>query len=624
MTLVPNTSYTLDISPLSSLQEPVEKFCPVCGRGYDNAITTCEDDGERLVIISEEPTMVGRELEGKYKVTDVLGEGGMGSVYLAYQSTMDREVAVKVLKREYCQNKLAIKRFLREARAASKLAHPNTITVYDFGQTADGLLYMVMEKLTGKPLADLMDEEGAFNYERAGHILSQICDSLAEAHANGITHRDLKPENIFIEPKYGNPEHVKVLDFGIAKMNEDGNSNATATGMICGTPSYMSPEQAMGKNIDGRSDIYALGILLFEMLAAERPFDGDTAMEVMLKHLNETPPELPPEVVEATPPALVDLMHVMLAKRIDDRPVDCMTLKAALQDALGTSRAQHVSTLAGPKRQRQATKDAVTSFDKGGLTDETDAVDTPKKRSGLVWAAAAIILALGGVGAYYGLAGDSDVNAEPVAAASDQKGDGKEGSNDGKDDSSDPKANGLRAGVVHKDDPTTTTADGESPKTAKASDSLNPDKPVSPADAGANPTAETVAVVTPAPVGQVAGSALGAISGLSAARQKNPPVDMVSLTVRSDPPSCIVWDGEEVVGQTPLTIKKPKNSGVVRLKVTKDGFKAAELVMGTVQSYVGTAKLESLTAVAPKPTPATTKKKKKKRKKKDAGGIGTF
>jgi serine/threonine protein kinase len=318
-------------------ETPMEKFCPKCGKGFGPQHDFCESDGEKLVMVNEEPSLIGRVLEGKYKLSDIVGQGGMGTVYLGYQSSMGRHVAVKVLKRKFAQEKVAIKRFLREARAASKLSHPNTITVYDFGQTEDGFLYMVMERLGGRPLSDILDEETRLTPARAVHIIGQICDSLSQAHARGIQHRDLKPENIFVEATAGNPDHVKVLDFGIAKMHEEEGSRATATGMVCGTPAYMSPEQAMGKDIAGSSDVYALGILLYELLSGQPPFDGDAAMEIMLKQLNEAPPEFPTEVEEDVPAALKKTLLHMLEKAPKDRPQTCQDVKSSLLDAIGVT-----------------------------------------------------------------------------------------------------------------------------------------------------------------------------------------------------------------------------------------------------------------------------------------------
>ncbi|MBL8786069.1 MAG: serine/threonine protein kinase, partial [Deltaproteobacteria bacterium] len=379
----------------------MEKFCPACSRVYGEDATACEVDGERLVLLSEEPSLVGHVLDGKYTLISKLGEGGMGSVYLAEQQTMGRQVAIKVLRREFSQNRMAIKRFLREARAASKLAHHNTITVYDFGQSNDGLLYLVMERLAGRPLADILDQDGALPPERAVHILAQICDSLSEAHKAGITHRDLKPENIFIEEKVGNPDFVKVLDFGIAKMQGDETTTqATAAGMICGTPSYMSPEQAMGKDIDGRSDIYALGVLLYEMLTNLKPFEGDTPMEVMLKHINEPSPDVFQRTGVQVPQGLQDALDRLLAKKVEKRPQDCQEAKKLIIAGLGTPLVGPVLSTAevSPARKRRATDDRLQSLEKTGLSPAVSApgpvmaVPARRTRTPWAWVAAAVVL----------------------------------------------------------------------------------------------------------------------------------------------------------------------------------------------------------------------------------------
>ncbi|TNF35594.1 MAG: serine/threonine protein kinase, partial [Deltaproteobacteria bacterium] len=365
----------------------MERFCPVCSRVYGVEVTHCELDGEMLVILKEEPSLVGHVLDGKYTLISKLGEGGMGSVYLAEQTSMGREVAIKVLRREFSQNRMAIKRFLREARAASKLAHPNTITVYDFGQSNDGLLYLVMERLSGRPLGDILDDEGRMTPERTVHILAQVCDSLSEAHAHGITHRDLKPENIFIEQKVGNPDFVKVLDFGIAKMQGDDSTQATATGMICGTPSYMSPEQAMGRDIDGRSDIYALGILLFEMLTDEKPFEGDTPMEVMLKHINEPSPNILARTQLAVPVGLQHALDRMLSKDAQERPAHCQEVKRFLVEGLGTALTAPATTLNDTitHKRREEPAERAASQERTGLSPavppEAFAAPVPARRS---------------------------------------------------------------------------------------------------------------------------------------------------------------------------------------------------------------------------------------------------
>jgi serine/threonine protein kinase len=310
----------------------MQKFCPDCGRVYeDETATTCADDGERLMMLQGEPDLVGEVLEGKYHIKDRLGQGGMGTVYRAHQSSMARDVAIKVLRPQFALNKIAIQRFLREARAASQLRHPNTITVYDSGQTDEGHLFLVMEMLQGTPLSDVLAGETRMAPERAAHVLAQICDSLSEAHEKGIIHRDMKAENVFLERTAGNPEHVKVLDFGIAKMTEEANTQATATGMICGTPAYMSPEQAMGRDLKPSSDVYALGVLLFEMLAGTRPFSGTSPMEVMLKHINDPVPPLPDGIGGGHRAELTALLESLLEKKAVARPQTCQEVKQALR-----------------------------------------------------------------------------------------------------------------------------------------------------------------------------------------------------------------------------------------------------------------------------------------------------
>ncbi len=310
----------------------MQKFCPACGAVYeDGSLTVCSDDGERLMVLQGEPDLIGQTLEDKYAIKSKLGQGGMGTVYLAHQSSMRRDVAIKVLRPQFAVNMVAVQRFLREARAASQLSHPNTITVYDSGRTGDGHLFLVMELLTGMPLSDVLGASNKVAPDRAAHILAQICDSLSEAHDKGIIHRDLKAENVFLIRTAGNPDHVKVLDFGIAKMTEDSNTQATATGMICGTPAYMSPEQAMGRDLTAASDVYAIGILLWEMLTGARPFDGNSPMEVMLKHINDPIPELPDGVGGAYRRELHALLAWTLEKKAKKRPQSCREVKQRLR-----------------------------------------------------------------------------------------------------------------------------------------------------------------------------------------------------------------------------------------------------------------------------------------------------
>ncbi len=235
--------------------------------------------------------MIGRMVSDRYEVQGLLGKGGMGAVYKAYQANVQRTIALKVLLKEFADNEVVIKRFHQEALAASRLTHPNTISVYDFGQTEDNVLYIAMEYLRGQSLAQMLAGAHGLPPKRAIHIMRQVCKSLAEAHDAGIIHRDLKPDNIFLSEVQGERDFVKVLDFGVAKLSEYHGKEGTLTqaGMIFGTPKYMSPEQARSGDLDHRSDIYALGVILYEMLLGVPPFVGDNPLSILIAHVNQTP-----------------------------------------------------------------------------------------------------------------------------------------------------------------------------------------------------------------------------------------------------------------------------------------------------------------------------------------------
>src|SRR3954466_15020987 len=236
---------------------------------------------------------IGREiLGGQYTVLEKIGTGGMGSVYKASQPAMNRMVAIKILHPKLANRKDLTSRFRREARAMSQLTHPNTVKVFGYGEMEDdGSLYIVMEMLEGRNLNQTVRKDGPIPSDRAIPILIQVCGALQEAHDLGIVHRDLKPENIFLSRQGGSNDYPKVLDFRLAKVTErqmqPGSIILTQEGMVFGTPEFMSPEQAQGKTLDARSDIYSLAVILYEVLTAKLPFSAKSPMEYIQKHVTE-------------------------------------------------------------------------------------------------------------------------------------------------------------------------------------------------------------------------------------------------------------------------------------------------------------------------------------------------
>lgn len=260
-------------------------------------------------------------IDGKYRLDALIGEGGMGLVFRATQLAVNRPVAVKLLKQiPGLDEEQLSQRFKREALATSRLRHPNTVQVIDFGETADGVLYLVLELLEGAPLSHVIARQGPMAPGRAAAIGRQIAKSLAEAHELGIVHRDLKPDNVFLCQYHGDTDVPKVMDFGIARVMTT-DVSMTRTGMMIGTPKYMAPEQAMGKKVGPTADLYALGIILFEMLTGRPPFVAESAMALAMAHVNEP---APPLVLRDARPALAeawaDLVRALLAKRPEDRP----------------------------------------------------------------------------------------------------------------------------------------------------------------------------------------------------------------------------------------------------------------------------------------------------------------
>jgi eukaryotic-like serine/threonine-protein kinase len=283
--------------------------------------------------------MIG-ELFGNYRAVSLLGEGGMGAVYLAEHPGIGRRVAVKVLHKNYIRDENLLTRFLNEARAANAIRHPNIIEILDSGTIADGTPFLVMELLEGESLGTRIRRVGALPLQTAVEFCYQTASALGAAHKKGIVHRDLKPDNLFVVPDPHEPERerIKVLDFGIAKLQQGSANDSvkTRTGTLMGTPIYMSPEQCRGtRAIDHRSDIYSLGIIFFEMLCGQPPFVSEGFGDLVNMHLNVAPPA-PSSQNAKVSPAIDAIVLKMLAKNPDDRYPDMGALQAALKGSGGS------------------------------------------------------------------------------------------------------------------------------------------------------------------------------------------------------------------------------------------------------------------------------------------------
>ncbi|MBM4360899.1 MAG: protein kinase, partial [Deltaproteobacteria bacterium] len=304
--------------------------CPACDHANIEGARYCAKCGALMPLAdtnSADP-MIGSTVGGRYRITRLLGEGGMGRVYVGEQQmgTAVRQVAVKTLLQEFSRDPQVQGRFHRECGTVVGLEHANTIKFYDFGTTDSGDLYIAMEFVDGKPLADVINAEGRMMPGRVEHIMKQICGSLNEAHEKGIVHRDLKPENVILTERAGEKDFVKVLDFGIAKRSDAADQareqKLTQAGMVLGTPPYMSPEQFTGKELDRRSDIYSLGVMAYEMLSGKLPFEANTPWEWATQHMTAQPfpfERTTGEHATHIPQSMKNAIRRALAKNRDER-----------------------------------------------------------------------------------------------------------------------------------------------------------------------------------------------------------------------------------------------------------------------------------------------------------------
>jgi serine/threonine protein kinase len=433
------------------------QVCPECGREYEDEVEYCPHDAAQVREVQhdgsedERDSLVGRLLDGRWRIQEKFGEGGMGSIYIASQESVGREVVIKTLRTGLSDSEEFTDRFWREAKVTTTINHPHCVTILDYGETEDGTLYLAMEFLDGEPLADRM-ERGHIPLVEILEIGKQIASALAAAHQREIVHRDLKPDNIYLLDISDGSTFVKVLDFGISKdlSSED---NLTQTGQLFGTPQYMSPEQSQDGELDGRTDLYSLGCILYELLAEQPPFTGDSPTSILLAHVQRDVSPLGEVASREIPSRLEDLVVRLLAKDPEDRPQTATEVRQILGDILadqstaGSHGAETSAETEAADQQeevgRAATLGAGASEERvesdGGSPKRASSDDAPTPTAGaaqevtrentssstleanrglLILAIGLLILAclgVGGLSLYYVLSEEKEAKAQPVA-----------------------------------------------------------------------------------------------------------------------------------------------------------------------------------------------------------------
>jgi serine/threonine-protein kinase len=397
------------------------KICPQCGTEYELDQRFCPKDGSTLKSQDATADLVGSIIADRYHVLRKLGEGGMGTVYLAEHVKMGRKSAVKVMNPGMVHDADAISRFNREASNASKINHPNVCAVYDFGETSEGLIYLAMEYIEGPPLTKVIEDQGALPPARAAEIAKQVADALAVAHDMGIVHRDLKPDNIMLTKNRDGSDLAKVVDFGIAKAANVESQKVTKTGLVVGTPEYMSPEQLSGDKLDGRSDIYALGLVTFNMLTGKLPFPAETLQESMIMRLTDKPKPLA-EMKGDVPwtPQVQSVLDRALERAVDARYQTSgefgRELLAAIKGMRDSTATRQFTSMMSPPQPAPATRmsESSRSLPPTRVSTATPHSGTPvpsrpaKSRAPMFAGIAALVVALGGAGAYFATKGNAE------------------------------------------------------------------------------------------------------------------------------------------------------------------------------------------------------------------------
>ncbi|MBR58651.1 MAG: hypothetical protein CMH54_11615 [Myxococcales bacterium] len=560
------------------------RYCPLCEEWMDDDV--CPKDGVPTVDRAKMEPEAGGLANGtmiaqRFRIESLLGQGGMGAVYLATQTSMNRKVALKTLLKTLLRESKLVKRFYREAQSASALDHPNIVRIYDFGIDKEtDIPYIAMEYLEGLALDELLQAEGPLPERRVTTILLGVARALTEAHDKDIVHRDLKPENIHVRELSDGQEHVKVLDFGIAKVlrsDSDSYQSLTGTGVTVGTPMYMSPEQTMGQPLDFRSDLYSLGCVMFELLSGGPPYMSDEPIGILMKHLREEAPALPAKLSDGQPPSegLVALYTSLMAKKRLDRP--CST-KAVVDILSALSRAAPVDvkkTLASARTAAISTGQLADKKPRAVEDILSDLVKSPEVRSEPLTA--------------------SDVrdalqtDEEPLVAAA----------NSGFGRSKATWAVVLVVlGVIG-------AVFAFMPTGKKNKDATNNRQDVSTSDTGIASIPDTQSDIT---------------SSTDAEPERQPPAkekvatQVRTIQIESDPPGAEVWDGATQLGKTPLGISMADDAEPMKLRLKRKGYKTKNLTVMPTSDDIVQVKLRQTTRRRKASTPVKPKPKRKDKK----------
>jgi len=425
------------------------KICPMCGASFDDASVFCSVDGAALRSLADGNDLIHTVIADRYLITKKLGEGGMGRVYLAKHVRLPQSWAIKILDPALVRDTGSLARFNQEAASASRIENRHVARVIDFGETADGLLYLAMEYVDGESLSKIIEREGPLDPARAAEITSQVAEALGAAHELGIVHRDLKPDNIMVGRGRGGKDEAKVVDFGIAKALHDEREKVTKTGFVIGTPEYMSPEQLTAGDVDGRSDVYALALVAFRMLTGRLPFPADTPQEAMLRRVTHPPRTLAEMYPDPAWPAGVQaVLDHGLAREPDDRFATAADFANALRAAVDAWRspapvptapafeapppAEAVNATTGPATAQiaqptvqETVRQSPQQPKQPARPAPTPAPRTERRTPAIVRIAAALgIVAVLGVGGYFAIGG-RDASEQPggTIAASSESGD---------------------------------------------------------------------------------------------------------------------------------------------------------------------------------------------------------